>query len=114
MPKGEFTRPLGARRKRLSDPSGASDEMTRRAAASGDPKNYTITPMDPDEFAKQMRMRERGVGTAQNQGYAHAYKGLMAPEDPIDPNNPLNTTAPERKARAGRENSPFTLKRGSR
>lgn len=68
MPKGQFTRPKGSKRKTLSDPTGKANEALRRAAASGDPKKYTSFPMSKKKFANEMRMRERGSGTAKNYG----------------------------------------------
>lgn len=70
MPKGEFSRPkTEAGRKKLSDPSGKANHETREAAASGKASNYTSAKITDKQFADDMRMRERGKGTAGNYGY---------------------------------------------
>ncbi len=61
MPKGEFTRPKGSKRSLLSDPTGKADEALRRAAASGDPKNWNgpDSKMSKKQFEEEMRKREQ-------------------------------------------------------
>lgn len=94
MPQGEYTRPMGSKRKLLADPSGKANEDLRRASASGKAKNWTSAKITDTQFQKEMRMRERGTGTANNEGYVG--NGKIGKSKMTS--SPLNTDAPERKA----------------
>lgn len=63
MPKGDTSRtsPKGH--------SSSANESMRKAAASGKAKNYTKAKISDKEFQDEMRMRERGKGTAGDYGY---------------------------------------------